>query len=915
MNEEDRIFTQAKVHCQVILNDIEIKTNNVLKETVEDVCSMARYREIDKEKLIKLLEMEYNIVYDDTNAILEDNSEHEPWLYPTGVPIKEDREIEWNFWNNCKTNLLQKGWPQNVIDTIDEMTNKTIMRLEDPGRVGRWDRRGLIVGDVQSGKTANYTGLICKAADAGYRVIVVFAGLHNSLRSQTQYRIDDDFIGFDSGRDFQSYQTSNRIGVGKMPRHPAVHYVTTSVEKGDFSRTHANKTGLNPASKDPIIFIVKKNKSIINNLKNWAIRMGVEHGHEKIRNISLLVIDDECDNASINTNVVPRDEDGNPVDEYDPTAINRGIRDFLNVFEQKGYVGFTATPFATILIHREGEHKEIGQDLFPRDFIINLPKASNYISPEKIFGIDEDPDLGIESSVGYPLYRCVDDYQEKVPDGHKKYLILDDLPQSLKKSIKVFILSCAARRKRGQKYKHNSMLIHISRYTNVQRQISELVNDEITSMTNRLRYGNGNSSENLWTELKELWDQDFVNTSNKMMDLGQIHQWDEIRSEVIPSIEKLQIKEINGRAGDILDYRTYSDTGINVIAIGGDKLSRGLTLEGLTVSYYLRASRMYDTLMQMGRWFGYRDGYVDLCRIFTTNDLISWYRHIALASNELRSEFDYMVENGEKPINYGMKIRSHPGALLVTSLNKMRNGTRMPVTFDGYMAQTLFIDNDQNKIRINFTAVENLIRNHEAKKIAPFGYKFLNVSPEEIKTFLSNYHTHQRNYKYKPDYLINYINKLNKEGELVDWTVILLFKENGKKANVKIKGIDEDITLTIRTAFDVNNELIGLKRALLSPSHEKLDLTEQELQKLEELKRKHNRTTETPKDIKRCRSSKRGLILLYPIQGTLDIDSNIKYGDGEYPTFGYVISFPDSGKHREIEYIVDSLYPDELEAT
>lgn len=910
MNEDEKIFIDAKVHSQIILNNYEIKTSELLRKTVDEVCTMPRYRDIDREKLIKILEMENNIIYDDKDSILE-NKEHKPWLYPSGQPIEEDRQIEWKFWKNYKQNLMQKGWPPKVIDTIDEMTTKIIMRLDNPKRPGTWDRRGLVVGDVQSGKTANYTGLICKAADAGYKVIVVFAGLHNSLRSQTQQRLDDDFIGFDSGKDEKNYRTSNRIGVGKIATHPVVHYVTTSNEKGDFSRTHANKTGVNPASQDSTILIVKKNKSIINNLINWASRMGIQYGHDKIRNIPLLVIDDECDNASINTNVIPRDEDGNPIDEYDPTAINRGIRDFLNLFEQKAYVGYTATPFATILIHRHGEHKEIGQDLFPRDFIINLPKPNNYVGPEKVFGIDEDPDIGVESLSGYPLYRIVDDFYDIIPDRHKKTLEITELPESITESIKIFILSCAARRIRGQKNQHNSMLIHVSRFTNVQRQISELVSGEISTIENRLRYGDGYSSDNIWNKLKRLWEQDFTNTSSQMGDLGIIHDWNDIRTEILPSIEKMQIKEINGRAGDILEYKTYAGTGINIIAIGGDKLSRGLTLEGLTVSYFLRSSRMYDTLMQMGRWFGFREEYVDLCRIYTTEELISWYRHIALASLELRREFDYMVENGENPERYGLKIRTHPGVLSVTSLNKMRNGTRMRVTFNGFMAQTFVIDNKTDKIRNNFYAVENLVKDYGYEKIE-VGYSFNHVNPEDIKTFLTNYHTHEKNITCNPSNFIKYIERLNLEGELTDWTVIILSKQGGKKIRIKIKGINDFLTLTERTAFIVK-PFIGFRRALLSRGHEKLDLTDTELSELKN--RITERGRETPKDTRACRSPQRGLLLVYPVHGKLENIPDVEYGNTEYPIFGYVISFPDSGKQREVEYIVDSLYPDELEAS
>jgi len=349
----------------------------------------------------------------------------------------------------------------------------------------------------------------------------------------------------------------------------------------------------------------------------------------------------------------------------------------------------------------------------------------------------------------------------------------------------------------------------------------------------------------------------------------------------------------------------------SIIAIGGDKLSRGLTLEGLTVSYYLRSSKMYDTLMQMGRWFGYRDDYLDLCRIYTTHELMTWYRHIALVSLELRREFDYMVENDETPERYGLKIRSHPGVLSVTAFNKMRNGTKMKVTYDGYMVQTLFIHNNKKIIHQNFIAVENLIKNYSYDNIKT-GYIFRNISADSIKYFLNDYKTHERNITWKPEYLIDYISKLNKEGELINWTVVILSKESSNYKK-RITGIKGDIGLTLRNATEITAEFIQFEKALLSKHHEKLDLTDKEKEKLEIRIQKSEEKIEAPKLIRSCRSTERGLLLIYPVFGSKKNNSDIRYGEGEFPVFGYVISFPDSGKEKQVEYIVNSLYTDELE--
>src|SRR5262249_42666461 len=169
------------------------------------------------------------------------------------------------------------------------------------------------------------------------------------------------------------------------------------------------------------------------------------------------------------------------------------------------------------------------------------------------------------------------------------------------------------------------------------------------------------------------------------------------------------IKLINGSAKDALEYDAARQTGINVIAIGGDKLSRGLTLEGLSVSYYLRASRMYDTLMQMGRWFGYRPGYLDLCRLYTTAELRRWYGAVTAANEELLREFDYMAAIGATPKEFGLRVRNHPDGLLVTARTKLRNARKVYVTFAGTISETIIFRTDEESRKQNQSAAESLI--------------------------------------------------------------------------------------------------------------------------------------------------------------------------------------------------------------
>jgi hypothetical protein len=211
------------------------------------------------------------------------------------------------------------------------------------------------------------------------------------------------------------------------------------------------------------------------------------------------------------------------------------------------------------------------------------------------------------------------------------------------------------------------MLIHCSRYTSIQNAIAELVEEEF----NLIKNGIINNDFDTIQELKILWERDFNRISSNFN--YSTLDWSSVQSYLKQAVQKIENKplRINGEANDLLDYKNKSENGLSVIIIGGDKLSRGLTIEGLTVSYFTRTSSLYDTLMQMGRWFGYRSGYEDLCRIYTTNDLFNWYRHITTAFNLLLSDFNEMLKQRSTPIEFGLRVLSHPD-MMATNAMKMR---------------------------------------------------------------------------------------------------------------------------------------------------------------------------------------------------------------------------------------------------
>lgn len=508
------------------------------------------------------------------------------------------------FWNRYSKYLFEeKHWEKSAITkSIGNPTDMLLNAIADPNKVVAQEKRAMVVGYVQSGKTANYIGLINKALDAGYKYIIVLAGIHNNLRSQTQSRIDEEVLGYETSSEARQKQREraekNRIGVGTIYNAGFVQTLTFRDESGDFSKKNSS---WDTHPDVPTIIVTKKIKStltnLIENIESKQVVKQDENGHFVMpAKYPLLLIDDEADQASVNTGY-DYDDNGNIIDEYDVKTINRLIRNLLNHFECKSYVGYTATPYANIFIPNDltvaGE--DLGNDLFPADCIISLPKPYRYIGANEFFGYgteDEEPKP-------MPLVRKIKD--EKFVDVKKK--TIGELPDSLKKAMKCFLISIAIRNCRGDLYKPNTMLIHVARIKNMHKQlarkVSEYFFDELQSMII-----DGDSETK--TEIYDLIRTEYFPISEKMredfskyMEGAEDVDADRIYKEIVRLMNenKIKINVINGDSKDVLCYKDHEGEEYNVIAIGGDKFSRGLTLEGLSISYFTRESKYYDTLM------------------------------------------------------------------------------------------------------------------------------------------------------------------------------------------------------------------------------------------------------------------------------------------------------------------------------
>lgn len=595
---------------------------------------------------------------------------HVSWLYSS--------KVEWKWWKAYRQWLAVEGRAPVVLDTLNDTLDTILDHMGNPQEENSWSRRGLVIGDVQSGKTGTYIGLMDKAIDVGYHVIILLTGNTEDLRKQTQERVDLGVTGRDSSRaKNQKDSRGNLVGVGPfLDSTSSVDSMTTMAT--DFKKTSFEAVDTILGPNKTVIFVTKKNKTVLSRIHEWLD--GHRTGENKI-NLPMLLIDDEADYYSINTN---KPED-------DPTAINQAIQDILSLFSRNCYVGFTATPFANIFIDDNN-----AEDLFPRDFIFGLKAPTNYVGPQELFGYDS------ESS----LVREIEDAEEVFPLGHDRYLEVDALPESLVKAIRTYLLTNAIRDLRGQTGHKTSMLINVSRLIAIQHRVYELVHKIVAEYKNAIElnsiaYLKGVAHPAL-AELEETFSEEFPNIE---------FTWEQVLRELASANTQVRVLESNSKADKA------EDKPIRHISIGGDLLSRGLTLDGLSTSYFYRATRAADTLMQMGRWFGYREGYSDICRIWITDEMSSAYAHVANTLDELRAELAEMKRQQLTPDQYGLAVALHPDALLITARNKMRAAKIGPkeISLRGTAHETRTLPTERDALAANYGALERLLEHLEAQ--------------------------------------------------------------------------------------------------------------------------------------------------------------------------------------------------------
>lgn len=775
--------------------------------------------------------------------------EQEPWF--TGPNLSTS-----SHWRKlCGILESQKSWSAPMIESLDDSSNSVVSKLANPNSTNPIHIKGLVLGYVQSGKTANYSAVITKALDSGYKFIIVLAGIHNNLRFQTETRLREEIVG---------------------PSDEKADPITRMDKAGDFDGKIAQSANRTLGSSDGFgIAVLKKNATVLRKFNSWL----ADAKEEILADCKVLIIDDESDQASINTKKNP---------ELDSTAINKQIKAIINKFKIVSYVGYTATPFANILID-----STIEEDLFPRNFIVSLKKPVSYIGAEEIFG---STDQNGDYKEGYPLVRSINEIDDLVgvEDSDED---VSELNESMKQAINTFILAGALRLSRGQR-NHISMLFHCSHLIAEQSILHTLVEEYVRNKQVSIR----RQPEQELDFYKSLYEHEFKQIT-KQLDFPEDNLKDhELISNLKLFLEKFRVILDNSQSDERLSF----ETDFWGIVVGGNTLSRGLTIEGLTVSYFVRSSKMYDSLMQMGRWFGYRPGYLDLKRIYITDSLRSQFINLATVENEIRREIKSMVSNGDTPLDFRIRVRQESG-MTITARNKMRTAMYDDRAFSHALVQTRFINTNPEILKNNISVLKNFINKLNKNDIPLTKSKFenfrksplyKNIPNELICQFLDDFHISSSNTRAQKKELIDYINS-SKTIRSFNFTVISqingddTFKLSddleviltNRTYSPTVKSSDDKDAIYLRSLTVARDEMIDMDD-LIPDCPKNAD----DVAKLEHYK--------GFSDVRRKLRKDRALIIVYPINNHSTLKEGLKESPDVAPVrasnvlFGLTIVFP-----------------------
>jgi len=645
--------------------------------------------------------------------------QHEDWYVPKAG-------IHDYYWSTYVRYLRErKGWKDTSLISLDNTTRAVIECLSNPESQTAYSSRGIVVGHVQSGKTANFTGVIARAADAGYRLIIVLAGTWNILRNQTQRRLDKELLGKELLTNDETYQDSPPADWDEFLEHgfnptdrghfkwerltrPDIDFksLKQAIDILEFERRNKSQP-LNSAENLyclPVkILVVKKHSGILASLvKNLRMLTA------PLSQLPTLIIDDESDQAGLNT-INPR---RNGPKKRNPT--NDKIVALLKALPRGQYVGYTATPYANALVNPDDF-----EDLFPKDFFVALERPAEYMGVSDFF--DPETDYDELNHQDYSQKEIAFIRRVERPAEHDQ----DD--DDLKAALRSFLLAGAIKLFREQsaperyRFRHHTMLIHTDRKTAVHSEVKT----RIRHLWDQCAF---NCPEGL-EGLRELFESDFRPVSQHQAPLEHCpSHFTQLKVHLAEALQRIEagdhIRVVNSDK-DSSAAPDFGEAPVWKIIIGGDKLSRGYTIEGLTTSYYRRVTGSADTLMQMGRWFGFRSGYRDLVRVFLgvndgpkrQSDLVALFKEVCLMEERFREEITRYVRRPGGPRITPAQLPpliSVVGQLPPTAPNKMYNATIASRNYGGCWSQPTMVA-ARTGAKQNIDAVTRLLAAAEPK--------------------------------------------------------------------------------------------------------------------------------------------------------------------------------------------------------
>ncbi|MBL8296559.1 MAG: Z1 domain-containing protein [Bryobacterales bacterium] len=593
----------------------------------------------------------------------------------------------------------------------------------------------------------------------------------------------------------------------------------------------------------PFLAVVKKNFAVLTKLDRW-----LQSAASYMAEMPVLLIDDEADQASINTksnrppDLTVSDEDDSD-DNQAPSKINALIRSVLARTTKAAYIAYTATPFANILINPDAVDRRVGEDLFPKDFVIQLPRPDGYTGTEELFGVQAQ---------GRDVLRTVpeEDVQAlRAKRAHKMAEIVigqhDSVPTSLSDALISFCLGGGVRNLRtGLAGKSHTMLVHVSQRTVDQERIASAIREQVELWREAERQG-----QRLDALFGSVWDKFKVGIDAPADDQAVI-------AAAIAVLRQLVILVLNSVTGENLEYD--EKPGRHIVAVGGNRLSRGLTLEGLTVSYFLRTASMCDTLLQMARWYGFRRGYEDLIRIWTTDGIARWFSELALVEQSMRDSITALARAERRPDQMVIRLRAHSD-LLLTARNKSGTSRAIRDSWAGEHPQTTLLPlSDPNKLQANRVLADEFLSAVPLSLKCHGGLLARDVPADFVCAFLRAYGVNEDIVAFRSDQLADWIVERASAGELIDWSVFVASPPTPRE--ITLGG--QRIGLVRRRR--ISSESIGI---LIDPRHEGVDLRGGP-----DAYRRESGTYDA-EAMRAARPATQGLLIIYPLDaGDLGID-------------------------------------------